>query len=61
MASLLSLLIVLIVVGAVLYLIQTVLPIDARIKTIITVLVIVFVCIWALKLLMGSGGLQLGL
>lgn len=56
METLLTLLIVLIIIGAVLYLIQTVLPIDDRIKTVIVVLVIVFVCIWALRLLMGGGG-----
>ena len=56
MELLLSVLIVLIIVGAVLYLVQHVLPIDERIKTVITVLVIVFVCIWALKLLLGGGG-----
>lgn len=55
---LLSLLIALIIVGAVLY-IMNLLPIDARIKSIITVLVIVLVAIWALQVLLGGGGHRL--
>lgn len=47
--SLISLLVVLIVVGAILYLIQTVLPIDARIKQIIYVIVIVVVFLYVLQ------------
>jgi hypothetical protein len=49
--SLIGLIIVLIIVGALLYIVQTVLPIDARIKTIITVIVIVGVCLWLLQAL----------
>lgn len=43
-----SLLIALIIIGALLYLLQLV-PIDATIRTIIYVVVIVGVCIWLLK------------
>jgi hypothetical protein len=46
--DLVSLLIVLIIVGAVLYLMRM-LPIDNTIKTIITVVVIVAVVIWLLR------------
>jgi len=48
--DLISLLIALIIIGAVLYLV-TLLPIDARIKTIIQVIAIVFVAIWLLRAL----------
>jgi len=52
--SLLSLLIVLIVIGVVLYLI-TLIPMDARIKTAITVVAIAFVIIWLIQALLGGG------
>lgn len=50
--DLVSLLIVLVIVGAALYLVS-VLPIDATVKTVIRVLVIVFVVVWALRQLAG--------
>lgn len=53
--SIISLIVILIIVGAVLYLINTVLPIDAKIKTIINVLVVVCVCLWLLDTFMGFG------
>jgi len=52
--DLISLLIVLIVVGAILYLAQS-LPIDATIKTIIYVVVVVGVCIYLLRHLPALG------
>ncbi len=52
--SLISILIFLIVVGAILYVIKL-LPIDATIKTIATVIVVVFIAIRALTWLSGSG------
>lgn len=52
---LLSLLIVLIIVGAALYIVS-IIPMDARVKQIITVLVIVVVAIYALQLLFGASG-----
>jgi hypothetical protein len=45
-----SLLIALIILGAILYIIQL-LPIDATIKRIIYVIAIVFIAIWALQML----------
>lgn len=53
---LLQLLIILIVVGAVLYLLNMV-PIDATIRRIIQVIVIVGVAIYLLKLLLPAAGL----
>jgi hypothetical protein len=41
-------LIVLIVVGVVLYLVQTYIPMAAPIKTIITVVVVLILCVWLL-------------
>jgi hypothetical protein len=50
-----NLLIALIVIGVVLYILQQI-PMDARIKGIITVLVVAVVAIWAIRLLLGGGG-----
>ena len=47
--SLLSVLLVLIVVGVILYLINAVVPIDPKIKAIINWVVVIFVIIWLLK------------
>jgi hypothetical protein len=47
--SILGLLMVLIVVGVILYLVNTLIPMDARIKTIINVLVILAVLLWLLQ------------
>lgn len=44
-----QLLIVLVVVGVVLYLINTYVPMAAPIKTILNVVVVLFVCIWLLR------------
>ena len=56
--SLISLVVVLIVVGVLLWLIQSVIPMDATIKKIITVVVIVFVVLWLLSALGLFTGLQ---
>jgi low temperature requirement protein LtrA len=48
--SLISLVVVLIVVGFLLWLVQTQIPMDATIKKIISIVVIVAVCIWLLTL-----------
>lgn len=52
-----QLVILLIVIGVALYLINTVIPMDQKIKTIINVVVILAVLLWLLDLfgLMGSG------
>ena len=46
---LLNLIVVLIVVGVALYLINTYIPMAASIKTILNVMVVVFVCVWLLQ------------
>jgi hypothetical protein len=52
----LQLLIVLIIVGAALYLLQLI-PIDATIKRVIQVIVIVFLVIWAIRVLWPMAGI----
>jgi hypothetical protein len=47
--SLISLIVVLIVVGVLLYLVQRYIPMDATIKQIITIVVIIVVCLWLLS------------
>ena len=47
--SLIGLIVVLIVVGVILYLVNTIIPMDGNIKTIINVLVILVVCLWILQ------------
>jgi len=41
-------LVTLIVVGVILYLVQTYIPMAAPIKTVITVVVVLFLCLWLL-------------
>ena len=47
--SLISLLVVLIVVGVILWLINTYIPMDAKIKKILNVVVIIVVILWLLQ------------
>ena len=47
--SLISLLIVLIVVGVILWLINTYIPMDAKIKKILNVVVVIVVILWLLQ------------
>jgi len=51
--DLISLVVVLIIVGVLLYLINNLIPMDAKIKTIINVVVVVAVCLWLLNLFVG--------
>ena len=46
--TLLSLIILLILVGVGLYLVNSVIPMDPKIKTILNVVVVVVVCLWLL-------------
>lgn len=56
---LITVLVVLVVVGVLLWAVQTVIPMDAKIKQIITVVAIVSVCLWLLSLFVpGLGGLM---
>ena len=50
--------VVLCVVGLLLWAVQTVIPMNAKIKQIITVVVIVAVCLWLLSLFVGDLGLS---
>ncbi len=52
--DLLSLVIVLIVIGVLLYLVNQFLPMDANIKKIINIVVIIAVVLWILSLFIGS-------
>ena len=56
--SLIGLIVVLIVVGVLLYVVQTMIPMDQRIKTLITVVVILFVLVWLLQAFGLLGGLN---
>ena len=47
----LEIIIVLIVVGVALWLVNTMVPMDAKIKTILNVVVVIVVCIWLLQVL----------
>lgn len=51
--SLISLIIALIVVGVLLWLVNTYLPIDPKIKNIINIVVIIAVVLWILSLFIG--------
>ena len=55
--SILSLLLVLIVVGVALYLVNTVIPMDGKIKTILNVVVVLLVLVWLLDVFVGLGSL----
>ena len=54
----LELIIVLIVVGVALWLVNTMIPMDAKIKTILNVVVVIVVCIWLLQVLGLIGALS---
>jgi hypothetical protein len=57
--SLISLILTLIVIGVLLWLINTYIPMDAKIKKIINVVVVVAVIIWVLGIFVGGWG-QIG-
>ncbi len=61
--SLVSLFVTLIVVGILLWLVNTYLPMDRKIKTILNVVVVIFVILWILNgtgLLGGLNGVAVG-
>lgn len=61
--DLIQLLIVLIVVGVLLWVVNTIIPMEPTIKKIINVVVIVFVVLWLLSMLLGTGwhsGIRIG-
>ena len=53
--NIISILITLVVVGVVLYLIQTYIPMAPQVKTIINVVVVLLLCIWLLSTFLGGG------
>ena len=55
---LINVLIVLVVVGVLLYVVETLLPIDATIKRIIHIIIILAVCIWLLQVFGIIGSLR---
>lgn len=55
--DLLSLLVILIILGVVVYLVQMI-PMDARIKNAMLVITIAFIVIWLLKILLGGSGVN---
>ncbi len=57
--DLINIIVVLVVVGVILWLVQTYIPMAAPIKTVITVVVVLFLCIWLLRLF-GVGHMQIG-
>lgn len=54
--SLLSIIIVLILVGVGLYVINSLIPMDATIKKVLNIVVIVVVCLWLVMSLFGGSG-----
>ena len=56
--SLISLIIVLIVIGVLLWLVNSYIPMDPKIKTIINIVVVVFVVLWLLNIFIGFGSLE---
>jgi uncharacterized protein involved in cysteine biosynthesis len=55
--SLIGLAIALVIVGVILYLINTFIPMDPKIKQILNVVVVIIVIIWLLSVFFGSGHL----
>jgi hypothetical protein len=47
--SIIGLVVVLVVIGVVLYLVNTLIPMDPKIKTILNAVVLIFVCLWLLN------------
>jgi hypothetical protein len=58
--SIIGLIVVLIIVGVILYLVNTLIPMDPKIKTIINVVVVVCVCLWLLSVFGLLGGSAIG-
>ena len=56
--SLISLVVTLIVVGVLLWLVNTYIPMDAKIKNIINAVVVIAVVLWLLSVFIGFGHLE---
>lgn len=59
--DLVSLLIVLVIIGVVLYLVNNYIPMDPPIKTVINVIVVLVLCIWLLQAFGIIGGTRFNL
>ncbi len=57
--SLLTVLVVLVIVGVVLWLINSYIPMDGKIKGILNIVVVIFVIIWLLKVVGLLGGVKI--
>lgn len=57
--DLISIVVVLVIVGVVLYLLTTYIPLDPAVKTVIQVVVVIALCLWLLRLVL-PGGIHLG-
>lgn len=57
--DIIQVLIVLVVVGVILWLVQTYIPMAPPIKTVITIVVVLFLCIWLLRVF-GIGHYYIG-
>ncbi len=58
--DLISLVVVLIVIGVLLWLVNAYIPMDEKIKNIINIVVVVAVVLWVLKLFVGIPHIQIG-
>lgn len=58
--SLIGLIVTLVIVGVVLYLVNTYVPMDNKIKTILNVVIVIAVCLWLLSAfgILGYGDLR---
>lgn len=54
----LEIVIILILIGVALWLVNTMIPMDARIKTILNIFIVIVVCIWLLQVLGLIGSLS---
>jgi len=54
--SLISLVVVLVVVGVIMWLVNAYIPMEPRIKNILNVVVIIFVVLWLLSIFLGGFG-----
>ena len=55
---LITLVVILIVVGVLLWLVNTYIPMDAKIKQILNIVVVIFVVLWLLSLFLNFGSLD---
>ena len=58
--SIISLLVLLVVLGFVLYLVNTYIPLAPPIKMLINVIVVVCICLWLLNTFTGIGNFRIG-